>query len=331
MSHISGELMLFAAKVLILFLFIVGLLVTIIALVAKNRGRNQNRLIVNHLNEKYDEMKEILSENILPKKEYKKYLKAQKKARQAKEKCEYQKNNVYVLDFDGDMKASAVSDLREAITALLQIVTEQDEVVLRLESPGGLVPNYGLAAAQLIRLRKRNIPLTIIIDKVAASGGYLMACTGCKILAAPFAIIGSIGVVMQLPNFHRLLKNKNVDYVQLTAGDHKRTVTMFGENTKAGETKAQEELEAVHQSFKNLIQTYRQTIDIKKIATGEYWLGEQALHLNLIDAIQTSDDYLFEKSKIAEIYEIQHESKKSFLSKIPFLSSALTRIFHHIA
>lgn len=196
------------------------------------------------------------------------------------------------------------------------IAKPEDEVVLRLESPGGIVPGYGLAAAQLMRLRDANIPLTICIDKIAASGGYMMACIGNKVLSAPFAIIGSIGVIVQLPNFHRFLQDKHIDFEQHTAGDYKRTITVFGENTESGREKLRHEIEEVHQLFKNLITQFRNHIDIQKVATGEYWYGQQALSLDLVDEIKTSDDYLLTNSHTAQIYELSYEIKKSFFSKL---------------
>ena len=214
------------------------------------------------------------------------------------------------------MKASAVAALREEITTVLSVATTNDEVILRLESPGGVVHGYGLAAAQLMRIRARNIPLTITIDKVAASGGYMMACIANKILCSPFAIVGSIGVIVQLPNFHRLLKDKHIDFEQQTAGAFKRTLTVFGENTEEARDKLQHEIEDIHQLFKNLITDHRPQIDIQRIATGEHWLGQQALLLNLIDEIKTSDDYLFEKSAHAQLFEVCYEVKKPLSNKL---------------
>lgn len=220
------------------------------------------------------------------------------------------------MNFDGDIKASAVTALREEVTAILGVATPNDEVVVKLESAGGMVHAYGLAASQLARLRARKIPLTIIVDKVAASGGYMMACIGNKILAAPFSIIGSIGVIVQLPNFHRLLKEKNIDFEQLTAGQYKRTITLFGKNTEEGREKMHQEIEDIHHLFKNLIKEYRHELDVEKVATGEHWLGAQALDLKLVDELKTSDDYLFEQSKQANLYEVTYRMKKSFLEKL---------------
>jgi serine protease SohB len=228
------------------------------------------------------------------------------------------KRRVFVLNFQGDIKATAVNNLREEITALLQVATPQDEVVLRLESGGGMVAPYGLAASQLQRLKDKRIPLTVTIDKIAASGGYLMACVGDKILAAPFAIIGSIGVVAQLPNFHRFLKKRDIDFELLTAGEYKRTLTIFGENTVKAREKTQDDLEEIHHLFKAFIQANRKQVDMVEVATGAHWLAKDALALNLVDELITSDDYLsiLAGSDKAEIYECQYMTKKTVLEKL---------------
>jgi serine protease SohB len=315
------QLALFTSKALILFLFILAVLVTFFTLAAKSKNRNKGKLVIKNLNKKYDAITEELLGETLSKKEFKTFLKEKKAAEKQKDESGKQKN-IFVLNFHGDIKASAVAGLCEEVTAILNIASTKDEVVVRLESAGGFVHAYGLAAAQLMRVRAKNISLTITVDKIAASGGYLMACIANKILSAPFAIIGSIGVIIQMPNFHRLLKDKHIDFVQLTAGEFKRTVTMFGENTEAGRDKLKQEIDEAHQLFKNLIQTHRKHIDIQKVATGEHWLGQQAINLNLVDEIKTSDDYLLECSKSAKLYEISYEIKKPFLSKLGASASA---------
>jgi serine protease SohB len=323
MSQALLELVLFASKSIILFLFIFALLVVFFALVAKNRGRQKGQLTIKNLNKKFREESEELLAEIYPKKLFKNYLKDNKAKDKALKNLEDKPNSVYVLDFQGDIKASAVTSLREEITAVLNIAAPKDEIVVRLESAGGMVHAYGLAAAQLMRIREKNINLTITVDKVAASGGYMMACVANKILAAPFSIIGSIGVVVQLPNFHRLLKDKHVDYEQITAGEYKRTVTMFGENTAEGREKLKEEIEIMHDDFKKLITDYRPEIDIDKVATGEHWLGQQALQLKLVDVIKTSDAYLLERVKDATLYEICYQVKKPMMARLGAGASAL--------
>jgi serine protease SohB len=252
----------------------------------------------------------------LNKKAFKLWQKAQKQEEKAQEKNPTEKKHVYVIDFVGDIRASAVENLREEITAILSIATPKDEVIVRLESPGGMVNTYGLAASQLQRIRDKHIPLTVIVDKVAASGGYLMACVAHKILAAPFAIIGSIGVVAQLPNFHRLLKKKEIDYELITAGEYKRTLTMFGENTDKAREKFQEQIQDIHDHFKQFIHKNRGIVNLPEVATGEYWLASKALELKLVDELTTSDDYLLTQSHTADIYHVQYCVKKSVGSRL---------------
>lgn len=233
-----------------------------------------------------------------------------------KKKDKTEKPSLYVLDFHGDMKATQVEQLREAITAILSIVKEKDEVVIRLESPGGVVNSYGLAASQLQRLRDRSIPLTVCIDKIAASGGYLMACVANHIVAAPFAMIGSIGVVAQLPNFHRWLQKNNIDIELLTSGEFKRTLTIFGENTEKGRQKFQDDLEKIHQAFRNFVLNNRQQLDIDAVSTGEHWLATDAHELRLVDSLKTSDDYLLGKMDQFNAFKIAIHGKKSLVEKV---------------
>lgn len=307
----------FTAKALIIVILILVLVAGLLAIVSRGKAKLKGRLIIKNLNEKYQETKEDLFQQISSKNVFKKFLKDNKKlAKKDKKKPSENVKTIFVLNFIGDMRASAVSSLREEITAILSVATPQDEVLVRLESPGGLVNAYGLAASQLLRIREKQIPLTVAIDKMAASGGYLMACVADKILAAPFAIIGSIGVIVQLPNFHRLLKEKHIDFEQYTAGEFKRTITMFGKNTEEGREKLQQDIEEIHALFKDLIVTYRPQIDIQKVATGEHWLGQQAINLKLIDDLQTSDAYLYDRSIDAKLFEVCFETKKSLASRL---------------
>ncbi|MFL2773480.1 MAG: protease SohB [bacterium] len=225
-------------------------------------------------------------------------------------------NRVYVLNFSGNIMASQVEQLRDEISFLLQVAQPTDEVVIRLTSPGGAVPNYGLASSQIARLRQRDLKCTVCVDLIAASGGYMMAAVADKIVAAPFAIIGSIGVVAGLPNFHRVLKKHEVDYYLFTAGKYKRTVTPLGEVTEEGQEKMQQDLEAIHHSFKKLIVDHRKEIDIEEVATGEFWLAEEAKEKGLVDEILTSDDYLFDKMKDFEIIEITTKDSRNRIEKL---------------
>jgi len=292
--------------------------------------KNPVELKVRHLNEAQKQRREDLMEATQGKAALKAFKKAMaKKAKQAlKTKSKKQKKNtdtasqVFVLDFDGDIKATAVNHLREEISTLISTANKGDEVIVRLESGGGLVHGYGLAAAQLVRLRDAGLKLTVCVDKVAASGGYMMACVADNVVAAPFAIIGSIGVVSQLPNFHKWLKNHDVDYEMFTAGDYKRTVTVFGENDAEDRAKYQEELEQTHELFKHFVNAYRPELDVAKVATGEHWYGEDALKLNLVDSLQTSDSYILERMENSEVYSLHSRQKPTLAEKLGLAQAA---------
>jgi len=288
----------------------------IFVITVRSKSGDDGHLDIKNLNQKFENMNLLLKSQILPKKEFKKSIKTLKEEHKKKDKSDEIRKRIFVLDFKGDIRASGVSSLREEISAILTFATKNDEIFVSLESAGGTVHGYGLAASQLKRIRDKNIKLTVAVDKIAASGGYMMACVADKIIAAPFAIIGSVGVLAQIPNFHRLLKKHNVDFEQVTAGQYKRTLTLFGENTDEDRKKVQEELEETHQLFKDFIKEYRDEIDIDKIATGEHWYGKQAIELKLVDELKTSDDYLSEAAQNADIYEIDYVRKKPLSEKI---------------
>ena len=310
----------FLAKTITLVVAIVAVLLALAAIRSRGR-RSGGHLQVTKLNDFYKALRKHLEQSILDKDQLKALSKEEgKAAKQAKKKAEY-KPRVYVLDFDGDIKASATDSLRHEITALLSMATPQDEVVLRLESGGGMVHSYGLASSQLARIRQSGVPLTVCIDKVAASGGYMMACIGDKVLSAPFAILGSIGVVAQLPNVNRLLKKHDIDFEVLTAGEYKRTLTVFGENTEKGREKFQEDLETTHELFKNFVARYRPQLEIDEIATGEVWLGMAALEKQLVDELKTSDEYLAERAREAELYHLHFAQKKSLQERVGLAAS----------
>lgn len=262
------------------------------------------KLEITPLNDHYEQLNARMHKEILGTKVAKK-----KKDKSIKPK-------LFVIDFNGDIKASQVEQLRDEVTAILSIAKPEDEVLIRLESPGGSVNGYGLAAAQLQRLRDKDIHLTVSIDKVAASGGYLMACVANSILAAPFAIIGSIGVVAQIPNFHRLLKKNDIDVELLTAGEYKRTLTLFGENTEGGRKKFQEDLEKIHTAFRNYVLTNRSQLDMDKVSTGEHWLATDAFELSLVDKLITSDDYLMSKMQGYKAFQLTIQPKVSLINKL---------------
>tara|TARA_R110002074_G_scaffold16582_2_gene55382 strand:+ start:344 stop:1366 length:1023 start_codon:yes stop_codon:yes gene_type:complete len=306
-----SEYGLFLAKAITFVIAVMVVVGVIAGLGGRVRKHSRGELDITHLNDIMDEMGNVLQSAMLKPSEQKKLNKQKKKALKASKKTPTEKNRVFVLEFKGDMSASAVTNLREEITAVLSQASAEDEVVVRLESAGGMVHSYGLAASQLDRVKKKGIPLTVCVDKVAASGGYMMACVANKIIAAPFSILGSIGVVAQLPNFNRLLKKHDVDIELHTAGEHKRTLTMLGENTDEGREKFIEDLEDTHELFKEFVSAHRESVDINAIATGEIWLGTRAKGLALVDELMTSDEYLVDKSSDADIYEVKYLHRKS--------------------
>lgn len=311
----------FFSQTLIVLAAAGALLVLIGTVIAK--AKMQKTFDIEMLHEKYEDQIQALKESLLSDSQLKAERKKRKKEEKEKSLSSETQSRVFVLDFlKGDIKASDTEHLRDEISTVLGVATPQDEVVVRIESPGGLVSGYGFAAAQLLRIRDAQIPLTVCVDQVAASGGYLMACTAHKILASPFALIGSIGVVAQVPNFNRLLKKYDVDYKEYTAGDYKRTVSLFGEITDKGEAKFKEQLESTHALFKSFVGKFRPQLDLQKVATGEFWYGEQALGLSLVDELRTSDDYLLAKRHTHRIVRISFEQKPSFSDK---LSNALAR------
>lgn len=262
------------------------------------------KLEIHSLNEEYEHIHSLMTKEILSEKP--------KKIKKAKSK----QPKLYLIDFKGDIKASQVEQLREEVTAILTVAQPEDEVVIRIESPGGSVNGYGLAAAQLQRIRDRKIHLTACIDKVAASGGYLMACVANTIIAAPFSILGSIGVVAQMPNFHRWLKKNNIDVELLTAGEYKRTLTLFGENTDKDRKKFQEDLEKIHIAFRHYVLANRSQLDIEEVSTGEHWLATDAYDLRLVDKLQTSDEYLINKIKEYKAFKLTIQQKESLINKL---------------
>ncbi|MDH3642292.1 MAG: protease SohB [Gammaproteobacteria bacterium] len=287
------------------------------------QSTERGHLEVTKLNDRLNSLKRSIQEALLDassfKKERKQEAKAAKrdaKASKAEKADPGGKRRVFVLDFHGDLQATRVKDLSTEVTALLTLARAEDEVVVRVESPGGLVHGYGLAASQLDRIKQHGIPLVVAVDKVAASGGYLMAAVADKVVAAPFAVMGSIGVVAQIPNVHRLLKKHDVDVEVLTAGKYKRTLTVLGENTEEGRQKFVEELEDVHALFQEFVSDHRPQVDIEAVATGETWYGQRAIDLKLIDEISTSDEYLSKACESADVYSVHWVEHKKPLDRI---------------
>ena len=327
MLEIFSEYGLFLLKVVtILISFIV--LISFVA--ASKKNSNQEGLDVENLNKKYKGLSDSLNKVVLHKDEWKAKQKNDKAIQKNQKKKKKRKPKAYVLDFLGDIKASAVPSLREEVTAILDVAKKNDQIILRLDNHGGVVHEHGLAASQLARIRQKKINLVVVVDKVAASGGYLMACVANKIYAAPFAILGSIGVIAQLPNFNRLLDNYGVDFEQVTAGQYKRNVTMFGKNTDEDREKLKDQLEEIHSLFKSSVNEYRPELNLDKVATGEYWYGTRALELGLIDEIKTSDELLLEMSKKYEIFSVKLKIKQPLKKRIMSGVDSLLRKFEDI-
>ncbi len=311
---------------------VIAILAVLIFILSQRRKSSTiaGRLSVKDISEEYEQVKDDMltsSMDEIEAKQFTKDLKKQKKLekKQAKQAAKKKDDNakssdakpkLFVLSFNGSMDAHEVEELRQEITAVLAVIKPEDQVIVKLESPGGVVHGYGLAASQLLRFRTRNIPFTAVVDKVAASGGYMMACTASKIVAAPFAIVGSIGVVAQIPNFNRLLKKHDVDIELQTAGEYKRTLTMFGENTDEGRQKFKQELEQTHLLFKDFVKEYRPNIDIDQVATGEHWFATQAKEMGLVDEISTSDDFILSHLETHKIIAVNYQRKQKLSEKL---------------
>ena len=321
---------LFLAKAITLVVAIAVVVGLVVGMASKQKQTPGN-LEFASLSEHYDDIKKEAQHVLLDKDALKKLEKEEKQAQKKKKKeqgkdkdkqqsddADNTKSNLFVVNFNGSMNAQEVDMLREEITAILCVARTEDEVLVNVESGGGVVHGYGLAASQLQRIKDKGIKLTVCVDKVAASGGYMMACVADKVLCAPFAIIGSIGVIAQLPNFNKILKKNDIEFEQHTAGDFKRTLTMFGENTDAGREKFQAEIEDVHLMFKEFVQQHRPSLDIDKVATGEYWYGQRAKELNLVDDLLTSDDYLMQANETQNLYKINYATKKTLAQKLGF-------------
>ena len=314
MTEFFAEYGLFLLKAMTIVAAIVVVIGT--AAAAGRRAGHHEGLEIESLNKKYQLLAAALKQAVMKKADWKAEVKATKERDKAEAKSDEKRPRAFVIDFKGDLKASAVASLREEISAVLEVATADDQIIVRLENYGGVVHEHGLAASQLVRIRDRDIPLIVAVDKVAASGGYLMACVANKIVAAPFAILGSIGVIAQLPNFNRLMESHGIDFEQITAGKYKRNITMFGKNTDEDRAKLKEELEEVHGLFKGAVSKYRPDLDLDKIATGEHWYGTRAMELGLVDEIRTSDELLAELAKEWDLYRVAYKIKQPLQKRL---------------
>ncbi len=319
MENIFFNILFFLSKSIIVVFSMLLFFTGIIVISIKTKKQTKDSLIIENLSIKNDKRKLKLASYSLSKQKYKLLLKQQaKQDKQNKKNSKKAKSCLFVLEFIGDIQAKNANDLIMQIDTVLTMATVKDEVLVKIESGGGMIANYGLIASQLQRIKDMKIPLTVAIDKIAASGGYLVACVADKILAAPFAIIGSVGVIAQIPNFYNFLKKHDIDVEQITAGKHKRTLTIFGENTPEKREKLKQELEEIHNIFSNFIQQNRSKVKIEKINTGEWWLATDAIKLQLVDILQTSNDYISKKYNTNTVLSIKNKNKKSckFLRKI---------------
>lgn len=304
----------FALKTLTIVLLIFLPIILIIR--GKSSDRNETtKIAIEHINANFEDSKLAFETVLSDKKKLTKYRKDLKNSRKKNSKSPHKKRS-FICQFEGDIKASQVEQLRREITAILLVASSDDEVIVILNSGGGTIHGYGLAASQLSRIRDKGITLTVCVDSIAASGGYMMACVADKLSVAPFAIVGSIGVIAQIPNFNKVLKEKNIEYEQITAGEHKRTLTMFGENTPEGRTKFQSELDEAHELFKEFVMRFRPNLDVDKIATGEHWFGAKALELGLVDDIATSDEVIMQRVLSRDVYRIKAGRKKSAIERL---------------
>lgn len=325
--HPATDYLLFIGKgitsVILIFIALAGIL-AIAARAKQKAGSSPGQLVITSLSKHYQKLCQQLNESILPKEALKHWTKSQNKLK--KQQLKQPRPRLFVIDFEGDIRASSVGTLSRCIDTIILGHQTNDEVLLRLNSPGGMVNHYGLAATELARLRQANIPLTIAVDKMAASGGYMMACVANQIIAADFAIIGSIGVVMQLPNIHRWLEKRDIDVEQLTAGEYKRTLTLIGKNTKEGRAKVQSDIDETHKLFQQFITQFRPQVNIQEVATGEHWFGQQCINKQLIDHLQTSADYLLAQRDHFDLYHLTFKCKQKLLKKLTKQSAQWSNI-----
>lgn len=310
-------------------LTVIGIVAAIAFMIASaKRASAPDGISVTHLNRQFEDRTNTLKRTVLGRRAFRKEQRRQSKQakRERGKAAGERRRRVFVIDFKGDIRATATASLREEVSAILSVAEDGDRVLVRLENAGGAVHEHGLAASQLVRIKQHGVELIAAVDKVAASGGYLMACVADRIVAAPFAIVGSIGVLAQLPNFHRWLGQRGIDFEQVTSGRFKRTLTLFGENTDEGREKLKEELEDVHVLFKAQIAEHRPAVDLDAVATGEHWYGAKALELELVDELGTSDDFLMAAAEEADLYLVRHRRRRGFVEKL--LSGAETMLHH---
>ena len=120
----------------------------------------------------------------------------------------------------------------------------------------------------------------------------MMAVVADRIVASRLAVIGSIGVVGQVPNVHRLLKRFDIDVLEMTAGTNKRPVSLIGPLTDQGIETFKKQLSDTHRLFRDHVHRFRPQLDIEAVSNGDIWHGVDALTHGLIDEIATSDEMI---------------------------------------
>ncbi len=176
-------------------------------------------------------------------------------------------------------------------------------VVMRINSPGGVVaPTQELHDA-VLRLRQAGKPVVASLGAVAASGGYYVAVACDQIYANPGTLTGSIGVIMQLANLEQLLKKVGVDYVVVKAGQFKDIGNVARAMTLDERRVMQALLDDVHGQFIGAVATGRKLPreDVVRLADGRVFSGTQAKELRMVDALGGLEDAVLASAKLAGI------------------------------
>ncbi|KAL7534110.1 hypothetical protein ACHAWF_004724 [Thalassiosira exigua] len=188
------------------------------------------------------------------------------------------RKNLFVTRFPGDVTASQLNELREEVTGILRASQPRDEALLILQSGGGTVTGYGLAAAQLQRFKANGMKLTVI------------------------------GVISEIPNAYDRLKKEGIEFQTVTAGKYKRTVTPTKKVTKEDLAKSTEDIQEIFDLFKSFVASQRPQLDIEDVATGDTWFGEDALEKGLCDELAAADDVLLEFADGGyDLYEVAYD------------------------
>ena len=225
------------------------------------------------------------------------------------------KSNLYYLEFEGDIQASEAAKLKQEILVCLQVAKPTDVFLILVESSGGSVSNYGDLYSVMEMIKKRGHTLWVAIDRVAASGGYLISLPADKIFATPFALIGSIGVLSEVPNFGGLLDKYGVKMEEYTAGERKMNISMFRENGEEQKEHHRKKLGKIHELFKAQLVKYRggliekKGVDIGELMEGDFWMGENAFELGLVDELKSSVEILLDEKDHFNILKVNYHNE----------------------